>query len=1292
MSGGFSEIIKIYIEDLKLPREIKQQLIDSNPKTLADVSLWLENHKEVKSEETPQLSYNPFGTGGAVEPSKNVQLFSNNTNITSNSNFVFNKGGLVDTDDASWGLSIDRSQSTSQAAAVTYYSTAPSQNIRTTNEPAPAEQTQEQKLKEAQDAAITTISDSIEGAFQSVKAQTKSQGVISKAYNSLKEYFNSEMSESSVCRVLYAEKALKDLLKRAQNGDLTVKEYFDAKIDTAITLLTGGRELSEEDRNILKQRLINTPPEELNKIIDRIKACDNTEYAQLNDKVNTFIEEQKSKGYKNNLPDSPNISFGSISSTFELTEGERILTFEEVWEMERGVKFDPEAIKEYEETAAQYSLVAMVNNKADSVHKALDDALVRVKALNDTHYSSVQGPNMPVMALEGQFVSVLKSLYGDNEEVINAKIQEYSNNVLSYKDGKIVYSDSAVSTKKGRILAGTVEGFLQEIDKNVKNIQGEQSLKDYEEKMVSAYELAYGRKNATQLAQAFVNDQEEAVSAVRTGVEIVGTGVMVAGMFFCPPAALAGALTASFGGIGVEALNETTRKNGISEEKKNELINEIIQNAALFAVGGGASKMGNAARMALIAKKCPTFMQVAADIGVDSTISLLGDLAITGQISIEGEGLSQLLSLLAGHFKKFKNHKHKTTGSNDVSNNQYTNNIPKQRFQETNLNTKELTQKLRCKEEDAKIIVDIINSRPEIKDKLLKIVNSGRTAFEIKELLTIATPENIDDLTLLIKNKSLVCDFDQNGNIATNQFADVLNIANTYPQYKAKLIDIAANTNRPLSDIKKTSQYIQKYPQYANDILELVKSNRNFKTGTDVNGNSSTQIDEFISILEQYPEFKNEITLYANTQRKADNDVSNPITGVQEFAALLKANPDKKELYAALAKNPNLDASSINLLTAGKRDEQFLKDLVVLSSKNYSENGINYNIRLMEKYPELRQILLSEPPKYDFIDKNVTNTPQNVLDKRINIKNTIQKIAPDEIKKLRQTLGDNFFSKIKWEDIIPENANPEQIKSILADLNSSSKFFSRITSNEESYGKNIQWAHEMDIISRSAEYLISKGESYETVMNHIATMYKNYDISKTLDSNINVDARRKHSGRERQYLPDSQFARETGFSYITSFDKESNYKEYYNRFMKLLNKKRTSPYPDVELTQISLVNGYGYCMGHPRNSSVEATMKHVKQRYEEMAPLFEKVKRGEALTSQEKSLAHDKIAEIYFLMANAMPYERGSNGIADIFMRSIYKELGIEMPALKHGVSLDLEAFCLDLNEYKKKWRSFFEK
>ena len=1295
LAGEFSDLVKVYIENLNLPLETKAKLIASNPKTLADVSLWLEEHKDIKTEEKP--SSNPFAPAPKINTVNEIQLFANNPNIVT-SDFAFNKGELVDTDDASWGLSIDRSKSSAESGAVTYYSNTPQVSRQHAKSDMTPELTPEEKLKEAQDNAIASIEENTLSALETVRQQEESQGAISKAYSSIKEYFDSEMSTSNVCRNIYAEHKSAELLKRAQQGDLTVEEYFNAKIDIAMTLLTGAEELSDEDKKILKERLSNTPPEELNKLIDRIKSCDNTEYAQLKDKVITFIEEQKAKGYKNNLPDSLNISFGSINSTFELTEGERVLTFDEVWEMERGVKFDPEAIQEYEEAAAQYSLVAMVNNKADSVHEALDDALVRVKALNDTYYNSVPGEKMPVMALEGQFVSVLKSLYGEDEKLINEKIQQCSNNVLSYKDGKIVYADSTDSNKKGYILAGTVEEFLQEIDQNVKNIQGEQSVKDYEDKMASSYKLAYGAKNATQLAQAFVNDQEEIVDTVRTGVEVVGAGVMVAGMFIFPPAALAGALTSSFGGIGVEALNEATRSEGLSEAAKEKLTEELIQNAALFAVGGAAGKMGSAAKAALIAKKCPALMASISDIGLDATISLIGDMAITGEIDIAGEGLSQIMSLLAGHIRAGKFRRHKTPDNNSVNNNQ-NNQIysPNSRNITSNtsnkpVNVKQIAQKLNCDENEAKIIADIIESKPEIKDKLLKLVESGRKSFEIKELAAMATADNIDDLTILTKNKSLSIDYDVNGNLVSNQFEDILNILKANPQYKSQILDIASSKNRPPSDITRISEYIQKYPEFAEDILTLVKSNRNIKVGHSLNPKAPSHIDGFINLLKQYPDYAEEIRQYANVQRRANQDTSNPMPEIQRFAELLAQNPDKKDLYTQLSKNPNLDASDIKLLTDKNNAPQYIEDLIFLSSKNYSENGINYNLELMKKYPEMREIIMSESPKFDFIDKDVTSTPEATLEKRFDTRDKIQKIAPKELKTLQQTLGDNYFHKIKWEEIIPENATPEQIKSIFSDLNSSSKFFSRIGFNEEQYGKNIQWAHEMDIISKSASVLIKNGASYDEVMAHIARMYNNYDISKTLDSNYNPDSRRVDSGRSRAYEPDSDFADATGFSYLTPFDKNGNYTEYYDRFMKLYGKKRKPPYPDVELTQISLQAGYGYVMGHPRNSSVDATLKHVKQRYEELSPLLQKVKSGTPLSAKEKEIAHEKIAEMYFLMANAMPYSRGSNGISDIFMRSIYQELGIEMPAIKQGVSLDLEAFCMDLDNYKKKWKTFFEK
>ncbi len=114
-------------------------------------------------------------------------------------------------------------------------------------------------------------------------------------------------------------------------------------------------------------------------------------------------------------------------------------------------------------------------------------------------------------------------------------------------------------------------------------------------------------------------------------------------------------------------------------------------------------------------------------------------------------------------------------------------------------------------------------------------------------------------------------------------------------------------------------------------------------------------------------------------------------------------------------------------------------------------------------------------------------------------------------------------------------------------------------------------------------------------------------------------------------------------------------------------------------------------MIHPANKYVTPGLKHMEDAYNKMQPLFDKVRKGGNLNSNELEFAHKQISEIYYLMANIMPWARGSNGISDITMRSMYKALNVEMPAMKHGVSLDLEAFDQSLGSYQAKWKSFFE-
>ena len=68
------------------------------------------------------------------------------------------------------------------------------------------------------------------------------------------------------------------------------------------------------------------------------------------------------------------------------------------------------------------------------------------------------------------------------------------------------------------------------------------------------------------------------------------------------------------------------------------------------------------------------------------------------------------------------------------------------------------------------------------------------------------------------------------------------------------------------------------------------------------------------------------------------------------------------------------------------------------------------------------------------------------------------------------------------------------------------------------------------------------------------------------------------------------------------------------------------------------------------------------------------------------------IAEIRWIMAHSMPWERGSDAISNVFTRALYKSMGIKSYPIKKDISLDLEAFCTPLNEYKQKFASYFEK
>lgn len=502
--------------------------------------------------------------------------------------------------------------------------------------------------KDAEDSAIQTIESNANQAIQMIDSQD--DGNISEAYNKLKEKFDSDLAKSNVEKIVYKQLETAYFLKEAQANNLTYKEYFEQRKELLYKTFPGIERFNDKQKQSLKRMIDSLSPEQVLEQQDKILSLPEAGTEGYDDSVRSFLND-----FKTETTDSvivQNKEFGmkvktQPKSKFELADGERLMPFDEVYYLEQGVKFNKDNIQKYNESAAQFAFVNSVNQKREEVHKILEEPLKLVKG-NNALGANPDVINSSNKQLNTAVYSALAKLYGNDEGKIKQGLKELTGENYSFKNGELVLEDSKFKFNTDTILPNIAQTILDKIDSNYEKMTNGKSLEDYANQMAEDYKSAYGSKDATNLASAYVQDQEGMVQNIRTGVELVGAGVMVAGMIFFPPAALAGGAVAGFGGAGVELYNESTRDN-VNTERTGELKKELVINSLLMVVGMGAGKAGSAMKAVLTAKNAPKLAAIAGDIGTDATISLLGDLALTGQVNIEGEGFAQFLSLVAGH-------------------------------------------------------------------------------------------------------------------------------------------------------------------------------------------------------------------------------------------------------------------------------------------------------------------------------------------------------------------------------------------------------------------------------------------------------------------------------------------------------------------------------------------------------------------------------------------------------------------------------------------------------------------
>lgn len=257
--------------------------------------------------------------------------------------------------------------------------------------------------------------------------------------------------------------------------------------------------------------------------------------------------------------------------------------------------------------------------------------------------------------------------------------------------------------------------------------------------------------------------------------------------------------------------------------------------------------------------------------------------------------------------------------------------------------------------------------------------------------------------------------------------------------------------------------------------------------------------------------------------------------------------------------------------------------------------------------------------------------------------------------------------------------------------------------NVNGFGKDYNWADEMIKLIDSSKTKLQKGEKFNDVLNYISQKYHEYFINNisekpgVAEENALFGKLRK-KGVVRTMI--SSLDRYEGYvDRILNFTKTSGTiytKKIKNKKLevkKLSLVKKQIPLSSTEILQENIPKNLRQVFGpeiifissSPVKSIIPA-LKHVEKLCSDITAIKK--------VSDRKNLefCNNKIAEIHWFLSQVMPFHRGSAGITDIFTKSLYESLGVQVSPWKKGIIPDLEAYARKLEDYVKSYPTFFEK
>lgn len=238
---------------------------------------------------------------------------------------------------------------------------------------------------------------------------------------------------------------------------------------------------------------------------------------------------------------------------------------------------------------------------------------------------------------------------------------------------------------------------------------------------------------------------------------------------------------------------------------------------------------------------------------------------------------------------------------------------------------------------------------------------------------------------------------------------------------------------------------------------------------------------------------------------------------------------------------------------------------------------------------------------------------------------------------------------------------------------SNDDFFIKI----KGYGRNEFWAEKVKATADTAVNLIRKETSAENVLKYVTAGVRNANMES---SNV---YKRENTGVLRVNRDGWKSSPNAVLAYTPY------YLDRYAAYSDRLHEVYWQPLKNPFTTKLGMTRPYNeFELQHSNPLYINNALNHIFNLCKKVYPKFIK----QEITQSDMPELNETIAEIRWVLAHSTPWKRGSDAISNVFMRALYKSVGVKSYPVKKSTSLDMEAYCTELSEYKKNFVNYFEK